>query len=896
MSRTHHSLPKLAVGVLAWTVPADWRSDIVRDLEEEISQRRADSRRFTTVWLWMQISQMVVRFLFANIADAFTRGGVSRNGWALDFNYAVRSIKRRPWASLMMIVTLALAIGATTSVYTVIDGVLLRPLPYQEPAELTRVWEVREDWLNSPNLVFRASAASIDPTAPTYFRWLEDGAGFEELGAYIDTNYALRTSTGAQAIRGQEATSGFFRTLGLEPLIGRGLQEADDPEGAPRVVVLSEAFWRDRFSGSHEGLGSVLNLDGEPHTIVGVMPSRFGGHPDQRSDSLLPPGPPQLWTQLGREARTGWKSIRVIGRLSGETSLRTARARLHSVQQQIASERSAEEAAQHGDRGVRVVRLLDSMVGDVRSTLWFLLAVTGLVLLVATVNIANILTARGLERRRELAVRSALGAAAGRLVRGQLVESMVLVTLGGAAGVATAWALLPVLLHNLPPGLPRTGEISMNFGVLACGLAATTLTAILAGTLPAVLATRTDPQEAMRTSTRSSTAGPGASRVRSALVAIEVALAFVLLVGAGLLSSSYSELWSQERGFDPSGIAAMWIEPDWALYREDEAYYQLVSSLDTQFNAEPNIEASACNNLPLSGLSSGTRITLENEGNTTSQVRALLSVGLPNYREIMRIPLRQGRDFTTADTRTSQPVAMVNETMARNAWPNQNPIGQRIKVDSSDWREIVGVVADSRHAGLAHAVDSKVYLTANQSDRTTSEWVFRVSGDTAAGLARAKEILAAISPTSTVTRELILESTIADSVAIPRFRTLLVVGLAGLAALLALLGVYGMLTFAVTQRSKEIGVRIALGARSSQVIGRIVASGLTTALVGIAAGIPIAWLAADSVAPFLFRVAPNDPLTHLLIICGLLLTTVVAASLPARRAASVNPVNVLGDD
>ncbi len=896
MTDTTRGLPRLAIAVLALTVPADWRHDIVRDLEESLADRRTNSRWFAMVWLWSQIAQFVMRFFFANLSDALNSGGVSRNGWAIDFKYAVRSIQRRPWASLMMIVTIALAIGSTTSVYTVVEGVLLRPLPYPQPEQIARVWEVREDWLRSPNVLFRSKASSIDPIAPTVFRWAEDGAGFKELGAYIDANYALRTGDGVWAVRGQEATSGFFRTLGLDPLIGRGLLESDDVEGAPRVVVLSESFWRDQFGGSGEGLGSTLNLNGDPHTVVGVMPSAFGGHPDQQSDSLLPPGKPQLWTPLGREARTGWKSVRVIGRLSEQSSLSNARTRLHAVQQLLAEERSAEDAAQTGDRGVRVVGLLDSMVGNVRSTLWFLLAATALVLLVATVNIANILTARGLERRRELAVRSALGAGSGRLVRGQLVESLVLVALGGGAGIATAWALLPVLLHSLPPGVPRSSEIGISFSVLACGLGVTAVTAILAGTLPALLATRADPQDAMRTSTRNATAGVGASRVRSALVAIEVALAFVLLVGAGLLASSYSHLWSQERGFDPAGIAAMWIEPDWDRYREDEAYNQFVQTLATQLNAEPNMRASACNNLPLSGLSSGTRITLEQDGSTTTEVRALLSVGLHNYREIMRIPLRQGRDLNLRDTRTSPFVAMVNETMAKSGWPNESPIGKRIKVDDSGWREIVGVLADARHAGLEHAVDPKVYLAATQSNRTTSEWVLRIDGDTATGLARAKEILAGVSPTSPVTRELLLEGTIADSVAIPRFRTMLVVGLAGLAALLALLGVYGMLTFAVTQQRKEIGVRIALGAHSSQVIRRIVATGLVTTGIGIALGVPIAWLAAGSVAPFLFRVSPSDPTTHLLMTGALLLTSAVAAALPARRAASVNPVEVLGDD
>jgi putative ABC transport system permease protein len=794
--------------------------------------------------------------------------------------------------TLTVVTTVALAVGVTTSVYSVVHGVLLRPLPYPEPERLARIWQTKADWSDSPEAEFRSAANRLGPLAPSYYDWLGLDAGFESLGAYVDAGYVLQQPDGAQVLRGQEATSGLFEALGIEPILGRRLQVDDDVVGAAPVAVLSEPFWRGRYGGRPEVLGTDLVLEGTPHTVIGVMPAGFGAPTSALWNTMLPPGDPMLWTPLSSEARRGWKNVSVVGRLQPGVPLEVASERLAAAQDGM--------TAIYADyRGVWAEGLLDSIVGDVPSTLWFLLAAVGLVLLVATLNIASILTASGLTRRREMAVRAALGASSGRIVRGLLVESAAMAAIGGLAGVLLAWITFPLLLRFLPPSLPRHDGIGMSASVMVFGLAVTGLAAILMGTLPAVLAARADPQDAMRTSARTLTSGRAAARVRAGLVVAEVSLAFVLLVGAALLGNSYARLWSVERGFATEGLVAMRLAPDPASDVSEEETDQLLRTLTARLDEVPGIRASAVNNLPLSGQRSGTRVYLEQPGGELEIVnQALLTVIHESYLDVVGIPILAGRPFEGGDAVDAPPVAIVSETMARRYWPGETALGRRLRTsdDSTASLEVVGVATDVRHEGLAAAIAPTVYLPAFQSTRETYEVVLRVRGDIGDALQSARGVIASASPTTPVTRVTILDEAIAASVAIPRLRTILVVGLAGLAAVLALLGVYGVVSFVVAQRTKEIGVRMALGAHPLDEIRRVVGGGFKLGVAGAVLGLFMAWSAAETVGGFLFEITATDPPTYIGVMVAVLALVCVAAYVPARRAASVDPIEVLRPD
>lgn len=811
-------------------------------------------------------------------------------GWMIDLKQALRALRLRPGAAFTVIATVALAVGATTSVYSVVHGVLLQPLPYPDAERLAQVWQTRDDWRDSPNASRRAIADRISPSAPVLREWRKESTGFASLGAYVDANYVLQGGSGADVLRGQEVTAAFFETLGINPLLGRSLQPADDEAGAPRVVVLSEALWEGRFEGRADALGSSLMLDGAPHTVVGVMPASF-----QPPAWDLASGRPGLWTSLTAEARVGNKSVSVIGRLEPEISLETAAQRIATIQARLA----IADPVRQGKRGSRVESLLDSVVGPVRSTLWFLLGAVALVLVIATVNIANILAVLGLERRRELAVRAALGAGERRLMRGMFVESGVLTALGGLAGVLVAWGSLPLLLRLVPPTIPRQEQIGISPGVLLFGLAMTGMTTLLVGAFPAILAARAQPQEVLRASTKGLTAGRGGSRFRAVLVVAEVSLAFVLLVGAALLSSSFARLWSVDRGFTTDGLLAMTVVPDPQTYSTRDDYDQFARTLQGRLSVIPGVRASVANNVPLSGDYSGTFFYLENSDRQSADeaTKALLSVGLESYLEVMGIPIVVGRAFERGDSRDALPVAVVNQTLARKFWPGEAPIGKRLRLDEeSPWREVVGVAADVRHVGLSTAVEPKVYLPAAQSLRDTFDWILRTQGSSASTIRDAKEVVASLSPTTPVSRVMVLDETIAGAVAVPRFRTFFVVGLAALAGALALLGVYGILAFAVAQRRKEIGIRIALGARTYNVVMNVVGSGLKLTMAGVAVGLVFAWFGSAAVEQFLFETTSGDVTIYLVMASSVLLVGCAAAYLPARRAAAVDPIGALKND
>ncbi len=809
-----------------------------------------------------------------------------RGGWGMDLRQGLRAIRLRPGASLAIAVTVALAVGATTSVYTVVDGVLLRPLPYPESDRLVRVWQTRNSLLDNPNAAFRALASRSGVSVPTLNDWTEANTGFQSIGLYHNSEYVYQGVDGAAVLDGLAVSSGYFEALQISPLVGRTLLPRDDEIGAPRVMVLSEGLWERRF-GRADVLGTTMTLDDVPHVVVGVMPAQFGAL-DRAATFWIP------FTDADKQEERRTNYLGVVGRLEDGLSLDDAAERLAVVQTGLA------EMYPDAHRGIgsRVEGLLDSVIGDVRATLWFLLGAVSLVLMVATLNITNILSVLGLSRRGELAVRAALGAGSGRLMRGLFVESAVLASMGGFAGIALAAISLPLLVGLVPDSVPRAEAISLSPEVLAFGVIVTALVTLLVGMLPAVTAARTHPQETMRSAARGTTMGQGSGRLRSGMVVAEVALAFILLVAAGLLGSSFANLWTVDRGFATEGLVVVSVAPDPIEYAEREDRERFVRELRARFEAIPGVAVSAVSQVPLAGSFFTTTYFLERLDGEPERTRVLLTVGLENYLDLMEIPVLAGRGFTPTDTRDAPPVGIVNEVMAQVLWPGTDALGKRVRSgDDAPWVEIVGVARNVHHLGLTIDIEPKLYLPAEQSARLmVDDWVLRTRGGVGATIDLARSAVSAQSPTTPARSVQILEETISASAAVPRFRTFFVVGLSAAAAVLALLGVYGVMTFAVTQRTKEIAVRMALGANVDGLVRGVVGSGLKLAATGVAAGLLIAWPAAGRLEAFLFGVSPTDVIIYVTIGLGVTAVSGLAAYLPARRAATVDPVSVLNSE
>jgi predicted permease len=889
-------MPRLFRVVVRLLVPRELRDEVEGDLLERYAEvQRTSGRHAARRWLRWQLLALRPwglrrsRLATGNSGHVKNGGGLMRGGWGMDLRHGLRAIRLRPGASLAVVVTVALAIGATTSVYSVVDGVLLRPLPYPESDRLARVWQTRNSLLDSPNSAFRSLAGRYPVSVPTINDWIEANTGFQSIGLYHNSSYVHQGVDGAVVLDGQAATSGYFEALQISPLVGRTLLPPDDEIGAPRVIVLSERLWEERF-GRADVLGTTMTLDDVPHVVVGVMPAQFGA-----LDRAV-----TLWTQLTdadkQEARDS-NYLAVVGRLVNGLSLDDAAERLAVVQARLAETYPDD----HRGIGSRVEGLLDSLIGDVRATLWFLLGAVSLVLMVATLNITNILTVLGLGRRRELAVRAALGAGSGRLMRGLFVESAVLATMGGLAGIALAAISLPLLVGLVPVSVPRSEMISLSPEVLAFGVIVTVLTTLLVGVLPAAAAARTPPHETMRRGTRGATTERHGGRLRSGTVVAEVALAFVLLVAAGLLGSSFANLWTVDRGFATEGLVVVEVVPDPTEYAEREGRERFVRELRARFEAIPGVAVSAVNQVPLSGSFLTTSYFAERPEGEPENIRVIVSVGLENYLDLMEIPVLDGRDFTPTDTRDAPPVGIVNEAMAQVLWPGTDALGKRVRSDDdAPWVEIVGVARNVPHQGLMIDAEPKLYLPAEQSARPMNRWVLRIRGDVGATIDLARSAVAAQSPTTPVRSVQILEETISASAAVPRFRTFFVVGLSAAAAALALLGVYGVVSFAVAQRRKEIGVRMALGADAGGVVRGVVGSGLRLAAAGVTAGLLIAWLiawlAAGWLEAFLFGVGATDVTIYVSIGLGVTAVSGLAAYLPARRAATVDPVSALNSE
>jgi putative ABC transport system permease protein len=805
-----------------------------------------------------------------------------------DFRYALRQLRKSPGFTLVAVLTLALGIGANSAIFSVIDAVLLRPLPFPNAPRLTMVWATAPQHPDNDRQ---------SQSYPDYADLRAQNHTFSALAAYTSVSTIWGEGEDSEDVPGLAVTSDIFDVLGSRPLLGRGLSREDDKPEAARVVVISHSFWQRRFGGDPHILGKQVTMVGRTHTITGVMP-RGWKFPIQREniDYITPLVPMFSTAPADYVNHRGNHFLSVVGCLKDGVDLRSATADLETIATQLAMQYPDKDAG----RTERAVGLQTDVVGDVRPALLVLTTAVALVLLIACANVANLFLARAAAREREIAIRTALGASRFLIVRQLLVETLLLAGLGGATGLLLAWWSTDALIAMGPADLPRLDEIHVNGMVVAFTGGVAVLTSLIFGLIPALQASRPRIEQSLKETSRASTGGLRGQRLRSVFVVSQFALSLVLLVGAGLLIRSFSQLSAVEPGFDPRGVVTFWQTLPKARYAGLDEEVRFFDQLLPKLASLPGIkDAGAVSPLPFSGNESSSTFTIVGqpvppEGLEPSASH-LTTAG--NYFQTMRIPLKSGRIFDWHDRKDSPPVMIINQAFADKHFANQNPIGQRVKIGSSEEeppREIVGVVGTAKHGGLAEPGAPEFYVPFAQDPDRFLDIVVRMSWADASGpdamIRRAvheidsQQFIPAVKPLSRLVSQTLSQT---------RFNTALLGAFATVAILLAVVGIYGVIAYNVAQRTKEIGIRMALGAQSRQMLTMILRQSLTMAAIGIAFGLLGALAATRLLTALLYGVGATDLPTYLAVVLLLSVAALFAGLLPARRAMNVDPVVAL---
>ncbi|MBV9924265.1 MAG: ABC transporter permease [Acidobacteria bacterium] len=793
-----------------------------------------------------------------------------------DLRFAYRVLWKSPGFTAVVVLTLALGIGANTAIFSVVNAVLLKSLPYRNAERL--VWV-------AGNVRGGTNRASVSP--PDYLDYRAQNTVFEEFAASTSVPYPVNL-TGAgepERLTGSLVTANYFRAFGVEPALGRVFGADEERAGPAPVAVLSDGLWKRRFGGDPSVVGKTLTLDGKGVTVVGVAPPEF----------QYPAGA-ELWVPLDfsdpemkvRKAHF----LRPIGLLKEGVTLEQARAETDLI-----ARRLEEQYPDSNERwNLNLIPLQEQLVGSVRTSLWVLLGAVGFVLLIACANVSNLMLARAASRRRELALRTALGASRWRVARQQLTESLLLAVAGGAAGLLLAAWGVDALAALGAGDIPRTREIGVDGRVLLFTAALSVLTGLAFGLLPALRASRPDLNEVLKDAGRG-TSGPGRGRVRAALVVSEIALALTLLTGAGLLVKSFVGLRHVNPGFDPSNILTVRIDLARARYAKPEQAASFFGELQRRVAALPGVEAAGLvTELPLSGQPNDTYFYVADRPPQTADQKVTADFRRVNqdYFRAMRIPVLRGRGFTEQETAGDAKVIAINETLAREFFPGEDPLGKHLVLGFGEPEEfeIVGVVGDVRHRSLEGDVYQMMYVPTLRVG-STNLVVRTNSADPRALASAVRGEVAAVDREQPVSALRTMEEVVSGSVAQQRFRTLLLAVFAGVALLLAGVGIYGVIAYSVTHRTHEIGIRMALGAGAADILKMVIGQGMALALAGIAVGLLAAYGLTRVLSSLLFGVTATDKTTFAAVALLIAIVTFLACLLPARRATKVDPMVAL---
>jgi len=799
-----------------------------------------------------------------------------------DIRYGFRMLWKNPGFTFVAALTLALGIGANTSIFSVVNAVVLRPLPFPDAERLV--------WFDGVNPARGITESSL--SMPDYLDWQSQADAFQSMTAFVEGSAILSSDeVEPERVPRGIVTASFFPTVGVNPAQGRALVPEDELSGSELVAVLSHGLWQRRFGANPNVLGSKFMLSGRSFTVVGVMPAGFDY-----------PARAQLWSPLKTDAddqRRDNRYLHVLARLKPTVTLAAAQTQIDAL-----SARFAEQYPEtNGGQSARLTNLQEWTTRGVRTSLLLLFGAVGFVLLIACANVANLLLARGAARRKEIALRTALGAGRARIIRQLLTESLLLAALGGAAGLLLSLFLTDLLIAISPADVPRLNEIGLDARVLGFTVAVVSLVGLLFGLAPALQASKTDLNEVLKDGGRSSTEGRGRNRLRALLVVSEIALSLLLLVGAGLLIKSFVLLRDVSPGFDPANVLTMRISLPGARYAEPKQKANFFHELTERVRTLPGVEAvGATVSLPLGGsnFSVGRSFVPEGRPLVTEESRDTdYFVATPDYFKAMRIPLKAGRAFTVHDRAETVPVVVINESLARRVFAGADPIGKRLTVwrDEKFAREIIGVVGDVKSSRLDAETSAQIYVPyAQDAGWGGLSLAVRTTGEPETLTAAVRGAVLSIDKNQPVYDIKTMDDVLSASVANNRLVVLLFGLFALLALLLATVGIYGVMSYSVAQRTHEIGIRMALGAQPSDVLRLILRQGLALTLAGVGLGLAGSFALSRLLASQLFGVSATDPVTFGAL--SLLLTAValVACYIPTRRAMKVDPMVALRNE
>ena len=801
-----------------------------------------------------------------------------------DIRYGVRGLLKRPGFTVIALITLALGIGANTAIFSVVNAVLLRPLQFRDPEQLVVVWE-------------EASFAGFPTNTPApanFVDWKNQNQSFADMAAASSDSFNITGDGEPERIQANSVNANFFQLFGVQPLLGRGFLPEEDRPGGNKVAVLSDSLWQSRYGGDRSIINREILLNGQKHTVVGVMPAGF-----QFLENDV-----RLWVPLALDqeelANRGGHYLQVVARLKPGVVLSQAQADMDALMRRIATDHPSETF--DGKLGAVVMPLRDQLVGQSRGSLTVLLVAVAFVLLIACANVAGLLLARAVARRREIALRMALGAARIRVIRQLLTESLLLAIVAGVLGSVLAYASFTFLQGLIPEQMVLSASLKLDVRILVFTLAISIVTGIIFGLVPALQAAKFDLNDALK---QSSTRATATGRLRSTLIVFEVALSIVLLVGAGLLIQTLFQLFRQYSVLEPEKILTMRTILPREKYKElqarDNFYQQVLQRVE---HLPGVVSAGYSTSVPLmwKGGSSGfypEGIKNPIPGMSYDAIHRQVSA---DYLKTMNIPLRQGRYFDSHDNAQSMPVAIINETMARQYWPGENALGRRFKLGDPDdatrpWTQIVGIAADIRQMGLDEPVKAEMYLPYQQINHNVwfipRDLAIRTSGDTSNVVGSVRQIIREVDPDQPISNVATMEELLGTEAAQRRMGMIMLVGFALLALLLASLGIYGVLAYFVTQHTNEIGVRQALGATPRDILFLVLKKGMGLTLLGVGIGLVSAFALTRLMSSLLFGVKASDPLTFVAVPLLLAFVALLACYIPARRATKVDPLVAL---